>query len=94
MRMAFSPVSVMKKPYLEMEYHASEEWLYINWIGPIKEELNPVGAEEVLLALEKYPVKKILNDNRQLTGSWDTSIRWLIDHWFPRFLGTGCFYMA
>ncbi|QMU29073.1 hypothetical protein [Adhaeribacter radiodurans] len=95
MTTAISKVSFIKKPYIEIEYIAEQEWLYINWKGKINDEMGMIGCEDILLALHKYPVKKIINDNRHVFGSWADGINnWLINSWFPRFLGAGCFFMA
>ncbi|MDQ3292254.1 MAG: hypothetical protein M3Q05_13285 [Bacteroidota bacterium] len=89
-----SNVSLVKKSFIEIEYDPQNEWLYVNWIGSFDEERGMTGCEDVLLALQKYQVNKIINDNRNVVGSWDEAVSWLVNSWFPRFLGVGCFYIA
>ena len=92
---SLSNVSVIKRTYIEIDYNVEAEWLYINWKGNISDEMGMVGCEDILLALHKYPVKKIINDNQHVHGRWAEGINnWLINSWFPRFLGAGCFFMA
>src|SRR3712207_2188554 len=90
-----SNVSIVKKSFIEIEYNAENDWLYINWKGKITDEMGIVGCEDILTALNRYHVKKIINDNQNVHGQWAEGINsWLINSWFPRFLGAGCFYMA
>ncbi len=90
-----SQINLINKPFIEIEYNTEYEWLHINWKGQINDEMGIVGCEDILFCLHKYPVKKIINDNRQVYGLWADGINnWLINSWFPRFLGAGCFFMA
>ncbi|QMU29149.1 hypothetical protein [Adhaeribacter radiodurans] len=89
-----STINLVKKPFIAIELDTENEWLYINWLGSANPETGIAGCEDIIQALEKYPVQKILNDNRNLTGSWEDGINWLLQSWFPRFLGVGCFYIA
>lgn len=89
-----SNLSLVKKSFIEIEYDASNDWLYVNWIGPANEEMGMAGCEDIIQALQQYPVRKILNDNRNVYGSWQEGVKWVLNSWFPCFLSAGCFYIA
>ncbi|QNF34835.1 hypothetical protein HUW51_19660 [Adhaeribacter swui] len=92
--MAEPSLSVIKKDYIEINYNSENEWLYVNWIGTPSHESSMAGCEDILRTLAKYPVFKIINDNRNVAGSWDKGISWVIRSWLPRFMRLGYFYMA
>lgn len=92
--MVQASIILFQESYITIEYVPVYEWLYVNWIGEINKEMAMDGNEKVLLALKKYPVRKLLNNNSHITGSWNKAVNRLMNKWFPRFFGSGLIFVA
>lgn len=63
--------------------------LICTWIGAQSEkELRQAGVKIHELFL-KYGCTKILNDNRQVVGTWNHSTQWTSKEWFPQMIKCG-----
>jgi len=87
-------IILFQESYITIEYVPEYEWLYVNWIGEVNKEMAMDGNEKVLLALKKYQVKKLLNNNSHITGSWNKAVKRLMNQWFPRFFVSGLMFVA
>lgn len=92
--MVQTSIILFQESYITIEYVPEYEWLYVNWIGEINKEMAMDGNEKVLLALKKYPVRKLLNNNSHITGSWNKAVKRLMKKWFPQFFGSGLMFVA
>ena len=85
---------LFQESYITIEYVPEYEWLYVNWRGEVNKEMAIVGNENILLALKKFPVRKLLNDNSHITGSWNKAVKLLMNEWFPQLFGSGLMFVA
>jgi len=74
---------------LDIYVDQENQWLYTNWTGTPSVETVKEGLEAILTFLKMPGINKILNDNRQLKGTWTGAIDWITNDWSPRALATG-----
>lgn len=77
------------KKFIEVSYDVYTNSVYANWIGYLNAEQVKEGCEDILKILKEKKVKKILNDNRLVNGTWTQAIDWISTDWFPRALDAG-----
>jgi len=72
-------------------YYLDEDngWAHNIWKGDVTVDEVIEGCKVSLDFLEEYKPEKILNDNTQLTGSWDEANDWIAQNWMPRALAAG-----
>ncbi|MDQ3291556.1 MAG: hypothetical protein M3Q05_09735 [Bacteroidota bacterium] len=87
-------IILFQASYITIEYVPECEWLYVNWRGEVNKEMAIDGNEKILLAIKKYQVKKLLNNNSYITGNWNKIVKRLMKIWFPRFFGSGLMFVA
>jgi DNA-binding LytR/AlgR family response regulator len=75
-------------PYLSVEYD-ERRFLYANWKGYVSVGQVKEGVEKILEALQRYACSRLVNDNRELFGTWTQSIRWLEMDFMPRMIAAG-----
>jgi hypothetical protein len=75
-------------PYLSVEYD-ERGFLYLNWKGYVSVSQVKEGVEKILEVLKTHYCTRLLNDNRELFGSWTQSIRWLETDFMPRAIALG-----
>ena len=61
-------------PHISVEYD-SAHYIYANWKGYVDIHQVKDGAKRVLDAIIHYQCSHLLNDNRELFGSWTQAIR-------------------
>lgn len=78
------------KNYFQLEYLSDKKMLYTNWLGSdlTLEEVQK-GSLMVLEAIKEHKTSKLLNDNRELTGSWDVANDWIAAVWMPQAIEAG-----
>ena len=67
----------------------SNEWVYVDWKNKPSVETVKRGCEEILKLLFQKGTSKVLNDNRNVIGSWYLASQWVSDDWFPRMMKAG-----
>ena len=77
------------KPYLTIEWDAANHWLYNRWMGLLSTENVIQGATEGLAIMQELGCTAILNDNREVTGSWNQANEYLAREWIPRAVALG-----
>ncbi|RSK48925.1 STAS/SEC14 domain-containing protein [Hymenobacter rigui] len=77
------------KPYLITEWDEANQWLYNRWMGLLSTENVIQGAVEGLNLMQQTGATAILNDNREVTGSWNQANEYLAQEWMPRAVALG-----
>jgi hypothetical protein len=77
------------KPYLITEWDATNGWLYNRWMGLLSTENVIQGATEGLAVMRQTAATAILNDNREVTGSWNQANEYLAQEWLPQAVALG-----
>lgn len=77
------------KIYLTIEFDKSDSWIYNNWLGVLPTEKVIQGCQATIDFLRENPCTKMLNDNRQVVGSWSAANDWIAQHWAPQVLALG-----
>ena len=70
-------------------WDANNKWIYVDWRNIPKVETIKRGCEEALTLLKTKGCTKVLNDNRNVSGSWSSASKWVSDDWFPRMINAG-----
>jgi len=76
------------------EYVPAEHWLRTTWQGFISPADAELGAEAILVPLQREPIPYLLNDNSQVRGPWFDSMHWLQRVWAPQAARLGLRYVA
>ena len=92
--MQYELKNTFDKVYLTREYDTRHNWYYNNWIGYITVEQVIEGASFYLQKLRETPSPKLLNDNRQLVGSWTAANDWIAQEWEPHAITAGLKWFA
>ncbi|MEM8970062.1 MAG: STAS/SEC14 domain-containing protein [Bacteroidota bacterium] len=74
---------------LQIEHDEARDWLYTRWIGDVTVEDVKAGGEKMLEQIQEKSCQKVLNDNRDVTGSWDDANEWITQNWMPRIVSAG-----
>jgi hypothetical protein len=77
------------KVYLTIHYNDARRWIYNEWQGLLSLENVKEGATEVLKLLQEKECSLLLNDNRQIIGSWSHSNDWIANEWIPAAIDVG-----
>lgn len=82
--------TVLGDVYNRTIFEERNKYVYLRWYGTFitVNEIADVGNWE-LDECEKRGVTRIINDNRELHGSWDHANDWNGNVWLPRALGMG-----
>ena len=77
------------KVFLTIEFDAANQWIYNNWIGVLPTEKVIQGCQATLDFLRDKPCPHMLNDNREVIGSWNSANDWIAQNWMPQALAMG-----
>lgn len=69
---------------LRIEYNQAQQFLMLTWKGFIPSDQFRVLACEVIKAVEKTKVTKILSDNTEWKIISPNDYSWAANHWFPK----------
>jgi hypothetical protein len=76
--------------FYQLDFLENDRILYSNWIGSyLSVEQVKSGANTTLQKIRELGVDLVLNDNRQLDGSWDSANEWIAKEWMPNALRSG-----
>ena len=78
-----------RKNFVEIFHDKSNNWIYANWKGTPTTEQVKEGVENVLDAIKEFKAGKVLNDNRELMGTWTAAMPWIVNDWWPRAMAEG-----
>ncbi|MGD1894998.1 MAG: STAS/SEC14 domain-containing protein [Cyclobacteriaceae bacterium] len=81
--------NVLGTTFFSSEYNETNHWLYTRWVGEVTVEEVKEGGEKMLEQVQLRSCSKVLNDNRDLTGSWDEANDWIQESWMPRMVAAG-----
>lgn len=82
-----------RSPNLELDYDAASAWIYARWKGTQSERDIRGGGRAMLLAMRLAATRHgcclVLNDNRDVVGSWSHSLEWAAGEWLPQMFEAG-----
>ena len=75
--------------YLTIEYNQVEDWIHARWYG--RQTLGTVmdGGLTYLDLLRQKPCSKLLNDHRDLVGTFTDANEWIQQVWTPLIIKQG-----
>lgn len=85
---------LFENKHLTINYDSNEEYLLLNWKGFIPSAEFRSLACEIIKAVEKLNVKKILSDNTAWKIISPNDYSWAAGHWFPKAEQSGILKMA
>ena len=77
------------KVFLTIEFDAANQWLYNNWTGVLPTDKVIQGCQATIEFLRENRCAHMLNDNRQVIGSWNSANDWIAANWMPQVLKLG-----
>ena len=77
------------KTFLTIEFDEANNWIYNNWVGVLPTEKVIQGCQATLEFLRENPSPHMLNDNREVVGSWSKANDWIAQNWMPQALSIG-----
>ena len=72
-----------------VSWDPAHKWISADWRNVPSRETVLKGCEEILTLLTTMKSSLVLNDNRQITGTWVGASRWVAEEWFPRMIAAG-----
>ena len=84
-----SIVNSFDKVFLTIEFDAANQWIYNNWTGVLPTEKVIQGCQATINFLREKPCAHMLNDNREVIGSWNSANEWIAANWMPQVLALG-----
>ena len=82
-------VNSFDKEFLTIEFDAANQWIYNNWTGVLPTEKVIQGCQATIDFLREKPCAHMLNDNREIIGSWNSANEWIAANWMPQVLALG-----
>ena len=92
-----SPVTydvLFQDDFLTIYFNQIDNWIYADWTGFQTTETIKDGSEQVLQAIKKSGVHKLINDNTHLTGMKANAVEWLATNLAPRLQSAGLQYLS
>jgi hypothetical protein len=87
-----------RSPNLELDYDTAGGWIYARWIGTQSERDIRSGGRAMLVAMRwaatHHGCQRVLNDNRDVVGSWSHSLEWSATEWLPQMFEAGLRHFA
>lgn len=82
-----------KLPNIEIR-QITNKIIYCNWVGPQKPDSITGAGVMILEIIKEGNFNKVLNDNSRVTGPWNTSVPYTLNHWFPSMIDSGLEHFA
>ncbi|MBJ6108248.1 hypothetical protein JAO73_04450 [Hymenobacter sp. BT523] len=82
-------INSFDKVYLTIELDDAQGWIYNNWVGVLPTEKVIRGCQATIDFLRDCPCPQMLNDNREVIGSWSSANDWIAKNWMPQVLRLG-----
>lgn len=77
------------KVYLTIEFDEANNCIYNNWLGVLPTDKVIQGCQGTIDFLREKPCPNMLNDNREVVGSWSAANEWIAANWVPQVLKLG-----
>ena len=77
------------KVFLTIEFDAANQWVYNNWVGVLPTDRVIQGCRATIDFLRENRCAHMLNDNRNIIGSWNSANDWIATNWMPQVLALG-----
>jgi hypothetical protein len=85
---------LFESKHLQISYHQDNKYLNLVWKGFIPSEQFRFLACEIIRAVEKTKVTKILSDNTDWKIISPNDYSWAANHWFPKVEESGVRQLA
>jgi hypothetical protein len=86
--------TLFTSPNLEIHYDEEAKILICRWIGFQTTEQVKDGGLKVLALVQEHKITKIMNDNREVVGSWEEAAYWVATELFPELIQAGLKHFA
>ena len=72
-----------------VSWDSINNWIAVDWRNTPSRQTVIKGCEETLKLLMLKKAALVLNDNREITGTWVGASSWVAEEWFPRMIAAG-----
>lgn len=79
---------------LEIHFDDETKILICRWIGSQETWQVKEGGLKVLEIVREKKITKIMNDNREVVGSWEEASAWVATELFPELIAAGLKHFA
>ena len=80
--------------HIQLRYNRANNCIEANWTGFQNRETVQHGCKSMLDMVIKHQCTKILNDNREVLGTWSEASEWVGETFFPMLEKAGLKYLA
>jgi hypothetical protein len=82
------------KVFITTHHDKMNGWVYNNWVGYQTYVGIVAGADNCLHLIRAHACPYLLNDNREVLGTWDHTVEWIVTNWAPRAIEAGLTHFA
>lgn len=86
--------NAFNKVFLTITLDQVNRWVHTNWVGYLTEDNIKAGALAYTKAVADSGFSCVLNDTRQVVGSWNHSLKWVVNDWGPAAARAGIQHFA
>ena len=86
--------NVYDKVFLTIDTNLLNRWVEATWYGYPTEENLRTGVAAYTQALANTKANHILIDAREMIGTWEHSLKWMLEDWAPLAAQMGLEYYA
>lgn len=82
------------KVFLTISPDLDNRWVHTDWAGYLTQDNIKTGALAYAKTVKEAGFNCVLNDTRQVVGSWDHSLDWVLNEWAPQAAAAGIRFFA
>lgn len=86
--------SVFGKTFITISVDIENRWIHTNWAGYLTQDNIKAGALAYINAVRESGYSCVLNDSREVLGSWEHSLDWVLNEWAPQAAAAGIRHFA
>ncbi|CAM3425621.1 STAS/SEC14 domain-containing protein [Pontibacter korlensis] len=81
--------SAFGKKFITISIDTENRWIRTNWVGYLTHDNIKAGALAYMKAVRESGFSCVLNDTREVLGSWDHSLDWVVNEWASQAAAAG-----
>lgn len=86
--------NIFGKVFITITVDTGNRWIHTNWLGYLTQDNIKAGALAYTNAVREAGFGCVLNDTREVLGSWDHSLDWVVGEWASQAAAAGIRHFA